>query len=322
MRILIVGAGATGTVFGAALVKGGADVTFYVREHHRERLSRGIRLHHQGYFTLREEKITSIGVATSPSEVAAQAWDQVWITTPSDALRGAWLDEFLPATAATPLVILQPDPEDIQYVRDHGAGDREIIQGLIQFSAWQSPLPHEPADQDGITCLVPPGPGAVFDSAHAAGEHIATLLRKGGLRADTRPDLAAHAARMSAAMIPLIAGLELSGWKLARYAHHEALRLAVAAAREAVNAECAQSGTGAMPMSFRLLLNKPATWSLLRLMPWVPGFNAEAFLHYHFSKVDRQTRQMLQTYSRHARQNGLPNTALEQLLGALPPPTH
>jgi len=321
MRILVVGAGATGTVFGAALVKGGASVTFYVREHHRARLGKGIRLYHQGFFTLREERITDIGVATTPAEVAETDWDQVWFTTPSDALREPWLDEFLPATGHATLVVLQPDPEDIQYLREHGARNHSIVQGLIQFSAWQSPMPHEPVDQDGITSLLPPGPSALFDSENSASEEIAATLTRGGLKSNTRADLPAHAARMSALMIPLIAGLELADWKLERYSDHEALRLAIAAAHEAISAECARFNT-AEPIAFRLLLNRPATWTLLRLMPWVPGFNAEAFLAYHFQKVDRQTRQMLDTYSRHAAQKGLPHTALDQLRGTLPPPRH
>lgn len=321
MRVLVVGAGATGTVFGAALVKGGASVTWYVREHHRARLAQGMTLYHQGFFTLREERIRDVQVATTPSEVAAEAWDQVWFTTPSDALRQPWLDTFLPATGRATLVVLQPDPEDIQYIREHGGKDREIVQGLIQFSAWQSPMPNEPATQDGITCLLPPGPSALFDSERPESATIAATLTRGGLKAGTRPDLPAHAARMSALMIPLIAGLELADWKLERYAGHDVLRLAIAAAHEAINAECARFGSGE-PIAFKLLLNRPATWTLLRLMPWVPGFDAEGFLAYHFQKVDRQTRQMLETYSRHAAQNGLPHAALDELRGALPPPTH
>lgn len=321
MNILIVGAGATGTVFGGALARAGANVTYYVREHHRERLRQGLTIHHQGFFTLREEKITGIGVATTPAEVAGSTYDEVWFTTPSDALRGDWLDAFIPATGHATLVILQPDPDDIEYVRDHGARDRRIVQGLIQFSAWQSPLPHEPAEQTGITALMPPGPAALFDAECAESATIAATLTRGGLRAAVRSDLPAHAARMSAMMIPLIAGLELAGWRLDRYAGHEALEIAIAAAHEAITAECARFAVGE-PIVFRLLLNRPVTWLLLRLMPWVPGFNAEAFLAYHFGKVDRQTRQMLATYIRHAEQNGLPHQSLGRLLASLPPPSH
>ena len=321
MRILIVGAGATGTVFAAALLKGGAEVGFYVREHHRTRLQQGLTLYHQGFFTLREERISQIAVATTPAEVAASHWDEVWFTTPSDALRGPWLNEFLAATGRATLVVLQPDPEDSQYLREHGAKDRLIVQGLIQFSAWQSPLPHEPASQNGITCLLPPGVAAQFDAECAASATIAATLTRGGLRAAVRNDLPAHAARMSALTIPLIAGLELVDWRIERYAHHEVLKIAVAAAHEAISGQCARFAVR-KPISFKLLLNRQAIALLLRLAPWVPGFDAEAFLRHHFSKVDRQTRQMLGTYIRHAAQNGLPHTALEQLLGALPPATH
>lgn len=321
LRILVVGAGATGTVFAAALARAGCDITFYVREHHRARLADGLTLYHQGLVTVQEQRLSGFAVVTNNTDVAAGTWDEVWLTVPSDALRGPWLAPFLAATGRATLVVLQPDPEDIRYVRDHAGTDRTIVQGLIQFSAWQSPLPHEPATQQGITWLVPPGPGALFDADYAESATMAATLTRGGLRAATRRDLAGHAARLSAVMIPLVAGLELAGWQLERYAKHESLSLALAAAREALAAECARFNAP-VPLSFRVLLNLPATALLLRAMPWVPGFHAEAFLRWHFSKVDRQTRQMLATYATHAAGNELPHDALDRLRGALPPPHH
>ena len=311
MKILIVGAGATGTVFGAALAAGGAAVSYYVRPPHAARVAAGLSLYRQGWFGVTPHGFRPEQVLTSPADVAATGWDQVWFTTASDALRQPWLDDFLPATGRATLVVLQPDPEDIQYVRDHGAGDRLIVQGLIEFSAWQSPLPHEPADQQGITWLSPPGSAALFDSECAESATIVATLARGGLRAGARPDLPAHAARMSALVNPLIAGLELADWKIDRLRGHAALAIAIAASREAVIAESARHGTP-VPLPMQLLLNGPAVGALLRLLPWVPGFNAEAFLHYHFSKVGRQTRLLLGTYRRHAENLGLPH-------GAVPP---
>lgn len=320
MRILVVGAGATGTVFGAALARGGAQVSWYVRPHHRDRLAAGVQLHRQGFFSIRDEHETGFGIVCSPAEAAQQTWDQVWFTTPSDALRQPWLDEFLPAVGKATLVVLQPDPEDIAWVRDHGGAEHNIVQGLIQFSAWQSPLPHEPQERTGITYLLPPGPSAVFDADRPDSATIVATLARGGLPASVRSDLPAHAARMSAMMIPLIAGLELADWKLERYAGHKLLTVAVAAAQEAVAAESARYSM-AVPLPFRLLGSTSAAL-VLRILPWVPGFNAEAFLAYHFSKVDRQTRQMLATYRRHASEHGLAHGALDQLIGTLPPPRH
>ncbi|MFZ5755607.1 MAG: ketopantoate reductase family protein [Pseudomonadota bacterium] len=325
MRVLVVGAGATGTVFGAALARGGARVGWYVRPHHRERLANGIELHRQGFLSIRDEHETGFTIATTPGEVAAGhpegPWDQVWFTTPSDALREPWLEAFLPATGKATLVVLQPDPEDIAWIRDHGGADRTIVQGLIQFSAWQSPLPREPAERTGITYLLPPGPSALFDADRPESATIAATLTRGGLPAGVRHDLPAHAARMSAMMIPLIAGLELADWKLSRYAGHEVLRLAVAASQEAVAAESARYSV-TTPWSFRLLLGRLSVATMLHVLPWVPGFNAEAFLAYHFRKVDRQTRQMLATYRRHAQEHGLAHGALERLIATLPPPGH
>lgn len=321
MRILIVGAGATGTVLGSALSRGGAEVSFHVRPHHRARIAEGLTLHRQELFTRSTQRLEGAGITTNTTEVAATPWEQVWFTTPSDALREAWLDEFLPATGSATLVALQPDPEDIQYLRDHGGRDHRIIQGLIQFSAWQSPLPHEPRDLDGVTCLLPPGSAMLFDAEYPDSETIVAMLRRGGLRASVRKNLPAHAARLAATLQPLIAGLELAGWSLERFSRHELLDLAVQASHEAVRAECARFST-TEPWSSRLLLNRVTAFAALRALPWIPGWNAEAFLAYHFSKVDRQTRMMLATYQRHARLHALPHEALDTLIGALPPPGH
>lgn len=322
MRVLMVGAGATGTVFGSALLRGGARVDYYVRPAHRERLGRPLQLNHQGLLRIRPEQASGFRVFCSPAEVQGETWDQVWLTMPSDALRQPWLDDFLAAIGTATLVVLQPDPEDIAWIRAHGGKDRNIVQGLIQFSAWQSPLPHEPADRHGITYLLPPvGPAAIFDADRVESATIAATLHHGGLRASTRADLPAHAARMSALMIPLVAGLELADWNLERYAGHELLDLALAASHEAIAAECARFSTG-VPLAMRGLLNRPVSWLALNALPWIPGFNAGEFLGYHFRKVDRQTRQMLDTYRRNAERHGLPHTALDRLLATLPPPTH
>lgn len=317
MHILIVGAGATGTVFGAALLKAGARVTYFVREHHRARLQDGIRLNHQGLLSVHSEDIRGFGVATTPEEVSGQNIDQVWITTPSDALRGPWLPALIAATGNAGIVAFQPDPEDMQYIRDQGAVHRTLVQGVIQFSAWQSPLPHEPADRTGITALLPPGPCALFDADSPASRTITDYLNRGGLRAATKRGMAAHSARLSALMIPVIAGLEIADWKLGQYAGHPVLAVAIAAAREAVAAEAARSGD-TVPLPLKALLNRPVLWTMLHTLPLVPAFNAQAFLEYHFSKVGQQTRQMLHTYVRHGQNAGLGTSALEQLLRELP----
>lgn len=321
-RILIVGAGATGTVYGLALAKAGARVSFLVREHHRARLARGIDTWRVRPLRSPEFlRFDGFGVITDPA--AARDYDSIWITTPSDALRqGDWLQQMLGASGNCPVVILQPDPEDIDLVRGLAGPARPLVQAIIQFSSWQSPLPGEPADQRGITFLAPPLASATtFAPAGGLGAEFAALLSRGGLHADVADDLDARAAQSSALMIPLIAGLELAGWKFAALRRHPALAVAVAAARQAVAAEAKRHG--AQPLRVAGLLGRTAVLKLLlRIMPWVPGFDAEAFLAYHFSKVGAQTRQMLDTYRRHAAEQGMAHDALDALRAQLPPASH
>src|SRR3954469_9771424 len=49
MKILIVGAGATGGYFGTRLARAGRDVTFLVHPHRADQLSNGLRVYGPGY---------------------------------------------------------------------------------------------------------------------------------------------------------------------------------------------------------------------------------------------------------------------------------
>ena len=51
------------------------------------------------------------GVVTRPEEVAAQRWDQVYVTVSSAALRGPWFEALARSIGNATLVLLQPGPD-------------------------------------------------------------------------------------------------------------------------------------------------------------------------------------------------------------------
>ncbi|WP_369789416.1 ketopantoate reductase family protein [Rouxiella sp. WC2420] len=98
MRILVVGAGATGGYFGARLVQAGKDVTFLVREKRAEALKKsGLRVEAKNEsFTIQPKLVLA-------SELN-QTYDVIILTVKGFSLE-AVLEEFAPAVGAQTLII-------------------------------------------------------------------------------------------------------------------------------------------------------------------------------------------------------------------------
>jgi len=99
MRILVVGAGATGGYFGGRLAQAGRDVTFLVRPARAEQLrAEGLRLvsPHHGDATLRPRLVTA-GQITFPYDVAL-------LSVKAFALEAA-LDDLAPAVGPDTMVL-------------------------------------------------------------------------------------------------------------------------------------------------------------------------------------------------------------------------
>jgi 2-dehydropantoate 2-reductase len=315
MKILIVGAGAVGQVYGWHLHAAGHDVTFFVKEKYRAEVAGGLVLHRLGYGAPHRQDWPQVNAMSSVAEVAAQRWDQVWLTLASDALRGELAAQVLGAVGDATVICLQPDLEDGDYVRARLAAPAQLVQGLITFISYQSPLPGKPGPE-GVAYFLPPLAPGLFAGAATRVQSVVQALRAGGLAAKPVADFAKAAAGAPALLQPLIAALETNAWKLGTLPGSEALALGLAASREALAVAAREAG--ASTFALRQLL-RPLLWRLLvpvsrQLLP----LDLETYLHYHFSKVGVQTRLMLDTYVRLGQRHGLPVAALQRLRAALP----
>src|ERR1700678_139755 len=110
MRVLIVGAGAVGQVYGHHLVRGGADVEFLVKPKYLAEVAHGFTLYHLPN--------TEPDVLHAHATAAATgAYDAVILTVSSDALRaGDWLAELARATGNATVLVLQPGLDDRAYI--------------------------------------------------------------------------------------------------------------------------------------------------------------------------------------------------------------
>jgi len=314
MKVLVVGAGAVGAVYGWHLHRAGHEVHFFVKAKYAEEVSAGLTLHQLGRRAAQRQDWNGPRVVTDTAAVASQRWDQVWITLSSDALRGELAAQLLAAVGTATVVCLQPDLEDADYVRGRVGTPEQVVHGLINLISYQSPLPGAQGP-DGIAYYLPSSPSP-FSGSPRRVRDVVEALKAGGMSASVVPDVAPVAATATALMQPLIAALEINRWSLGTLPASQALRMGLDAARETL--AVAQQTTGAKTGRFRPLL-WPWIWRLLlplsaRMLP----LPLERYLHYHFSKVGVQTRLMLETYIRLGRQQGQDTQALQRLRKALP----
>lgn len=313
MKILVVGAGAVGQVYAWHLAQAGHELSFFVKAGYAEALSRGTTLHRLGHRRMQTQHFRDFGLVTEPAAVAARHWDQVWLALPSDALRGALAARILASVGQATVICLQPDIEDIDYVRAHVPAE-QIVQGLITFISYQSPLPGC-AGPEGIAYYLPPLAPALFGGEMQRAAVVVAALKAGGLAAKEVPDFARAAAGAPAMMQPLMAALEINEWRLSGLIASPVFGMGLAASREAL--AVAEKHAGADVRSLRPLL-RPLAWRLLlplirKLLP----FDLERLLRYHYGKVRAQSLLMLDSYIRLGARHGLPTPALQALRSQL-----
>ena len=139
MRVLLVGAGAVGQVYGYYLQKAGWDVSFLVKEKYAMSMRKGLTLYPLNRPSPWEPRnFHGYGTLFEPSEVRKNRWDQVWFCVSSTALDGEWLEPLLAAIGDATLVSLQPGMEDQRRLADRVGADR-LVSGLIGFRRIRPP---------------------------------------------------------------------------------------------------------------------------------------------------------------------------------------
>jgi ketopantoate reductase len=324
-RILLVGAGAAGQVFGLYLERGGADVSVFVRPKHEAAARAGYRLYHVDPLGRRKaERLSPSEVHTDTDSLArAEPFEQVWLCVATTSLDPEWLSELAAATAPATLVSFQPGL-GVRERLEHAAPRERIAQGVIGFLAWATPLeksadPRELAvtDDPGIAYFTPPGMVIPISSpSERRALQVIDALRAGGMGSHLVGDAEADLAFGTALLMPVVGGLELAGWSFATFREGDAARLVTDAAKEALAVTIAETGREPPMLSRALLLPE-----LLRLgswvMPKVAPIDVETYLRVHFTKVGEQTRMLLAGYSERAARHGLPNEAIESMTRGL-----
>lgn len=317
LHALVVGAGAVGQIYGDALARGGARVTFYVRERYREETARGFTVVQLlGRRRRAPRRFDGAEIITSIAEVAARRFDQVYLAIPSTGLVEPWLSELVAAAGDATLINLTPSAGDREVVLAAGAHPERLVDGFISLVSYHAPLPGAEAaggEPEGTAVWYPPMSPNLFSGARDRVSAVVSALRAGQLPAARHRDVAKHTAFMSSAFMAILLGLEAHGWSLARL-RREGLGKAVAGARQAM--QITAHTFGAPPLGMSLVLRAPILRLLLRLAPRATPFPLEPYLRYHFTKVGAQTRHIIRVAIERGRAAQLPVQALEQLVAA------
>lgn len=317
MRVLIVGAGAVGMVFGRHLALGGAEVTFFVKPRHADAVRAG-----QPMYLL--NRGTELGwsrdyqLLTAIEEVAAARWDAVLLAVSSTALRaGPWLDEMIAATGDATIVFLQPNLDDRAYLLARADAAR-VVDGTIGFLSYHAPMPGEERRfaQPGLAYWFPPLAPSPFSGADARVRPLVDALRKGKLPAKRVRDLPASAPFPSALLYAIVTSLEGAGWSFATLRQGDRIAVAGRAARQLFAIVERELGHRA-PLGVRLASRAPILRAVLRLQRLVVPLDLEQFFRVHFTKVGDQTRAGMTRYLELGRKASLPVDAVEQLVGYL-----
>lgn len=314
MNILIVGAGAVGQVYARHLAAAGHSITFFAKPVHAAALQDGLALHRLGWLRQHSEVWRGYQIVSDVAQVAGQAWDQVWLCMAADALHSALTQDVLGAVGNAAVVCLQPGPESADLVRAALRDPAQLVQGLITFISYQSPLPGRTGPQ-GMAYFSSALAPALFSGEQVHVTAVVDALRQGGMAARRVKDLDRAAGAGEGLLIPLVAALEQAGWRLRGFIGSAAFERGRAAALETLAVLAATRG--ARTGLERLLLSRPGSRLLLTLAPKLLPLALEPYLEYHFSKVGQQTRQMLDSYIALGEGQRLPVARLRELRSRL-----
>ncbi len=309
-RVLLVGAGAVGLVYGRHLQLGGADVHFYVRAKYAEETAAGFAMYNLNH-SHKPVRFDGFGVHTRLEAVAQQTWDQVWLCISSTALAGDWLAPFLEATGSATLISLQPGLFDQERLRAL-VGVERLVTGLISFSSWHAPLPGASRPVPGLAYWHPPLGQSRFDGPRAS--TVVASLKAGACPAAAGGALSSST-RGTAMLLPIIAAMEIGGWSFTGLRMPEQLAVAAQAIQQASMISCQRIGLSPGPLK---IVARPLVISgLSRLAPRIAPFDIERFFQVHFTKVGDQTLQGLTDWITEGERVGLPADAIATLRASL-----
>jgi len=315
MKVLLVGAGAVGQVFGRHLQEGGAEVSFFVREKYAQEARQGFWMApwDRKDPLLHPVRFEGFGVLTTLEEVRQTRWQQVYLCVSSAALRMGWIEDIARSIGDAVVIALQPGVHDRDLLHRF-IGPERLVMGTISFLSYHAPLSDESVLHPCTAYWFPPhSPTPLSSPSEEHCRFVVEALKRGKLPVIAVRDIVDSSAYISAFLMHLVAALECNGWSFRQLARSPDLQSIRSATLEVFHA-FQNSYRPPFPLwLFRLLL-RPIWMRLgLAIAPKIVPFSIERFLQIHFSKVGDQTLLMLADSMAFGKQRGLSMLALFSL---------
>jgi ketopantoate reductase len=323
-KVLIVGCGAVGQVFGLYLIKAGVELGFYARPASADKLKQalehgGIPIFHTSYSHRRHpiaHRLENYQVVTDVAESQRFKPDQIWFTTPSPVYYSEWFHEFLQKVPSERVVCFAPEGGRSEFFPVSGGEDR-LVFGGVTFISWQGDLEGSSGRPDGVNFWLPPLLGIPLMGEGKACREVGDLLKKAGFRIGVKkPNFHKTLASMTAVISAFVAGLELSGWSFGAFRKSPWRQRAACASREAALSQL--SGTGIFTRTLlRILLSSAGFFLATFFLPLLLPFDLEKYLKFHYLKTRDQTLTLLYVFERDGKRRGLPVENITLLLQGL-----
>ncbi len=325
MKVLMVGCGAVGQVFGLFLQKAGVELGLYDRPATAERLKQALeqgglplfQISHSRGQAPRLYRLENCQVLMDVAECWQFKPDQIWFATPSPVYYSAWFREFLQQVPSERVVCFAPEGARSEFFPENMDKDRLVFGGII-FMAWQADLNGGGGGRaQGVNFWLPSLLGIPLTGTKTACVEVAQLLKKGGLRVAVQKQGSPNTlAPVTAVMTAFVAGLELAGWSLRAYRKSNWLQRAARASREGVLSQLPGSNIFNRAL-LGVLISSTGFFLVTLLLPLLFPFDLEKYLKFHYLKTRDQTLNLLEVFARDAESRGLVVTNIRMLLQGL-----
>jgi 2-dehydropantoate 2-reductase len=329
MKVLMVGCGAVGQVFGFHLQQAGVELAFYARSGTADKLQtaledEGLPLYQLSHFHRGDpaaHRLAQYQVVTDIAESRRFNPDQIWFTTPSPVYYSEWFREFVLQVPCDQVVCFAPEGGRAEFFPEgagpQGAGKDRFVFGGITFITWQGDLGGGGGRPEGVNFWLPPLLEIPVMGAEETTREVVGLLRQAGLRAAPKErEFYKMQASLTAAMTALVAGLELSGWSFKALRWGPWLKPAARGGREAVLSQL--PGDSRLTKALLgLLLSAVGIFLISLILPLLFPFKVEAYLRFHYQKTREQTLTLLAVFVSDGKRRGRPVENVQRLLDGL-----
>lgn len=311
MKILIVGAGSVGKVYGYHLSQAGVEISFFVKEKYAEAARAGFTLYPRSKKqTPTPITWTNFKVLTTREEVKRDYFDYVIFAMSSPALRTGWLEDFLQAIPQSVIVSLQPGMFDQDYLMKRLSPSR-IISGTISILSYEAPIDGEKDEKPGTAFWIPFGSYSMLSGVVAQVDLLIEFLVKGGIPAKRVKNAHQENIVASVTLTLMVEALKQNDWSFEKLLKSPALKAMSEAIPEAAAVQAKQAGAPVPKYTkiFHPLLFKALFASTKFLVP----FDLEKYMKVHFTKVGDQMSEHLDQLIEFGHASNLPVKKIEAL---------